>query len=87
MKLAILDTSKYGLPSQRRKITEEFLELREANNKCDEIAEALDLIQATVSYINKIATTREIIKAIRQHNKKLLGRGWKIEKYFKIKGE
>lgn len=85
MKLPILNLEKYDNVDQEQKIAEEFEELMNyTNTKENDIEEAIDLIQATFGFLQKIATQEELEEAFEKHNEKLKAREWETEGHIEL---
>lgn len=81
MKLPILNLDNFSIKEQRLKIFEEVGEFNFAIPGEHELEEAIDLIQATFGYLQKIASIYEIGEAFKKHNEKLESRNWQTEGY------
>ena len=75
--IKIKDFTNYD---QFDKINEELDEFAKSETHTEEeISEALDLIQATLTYITHEYTKAEIEEAVKLHYDKLIGRGHKLK--------
>jgi len=76
--------------TQLNKIVEEIEELKyevykfTKNNRPDKLSEALDVIQATITYIAEFYTMEEITEALKQHEQKLVSRNTNIIKWINL---
>lgn len=70
------------------KIMEEAVELADAifesENKDRVLSECMDVMQATWSFMQELATKEELIKAGIEHERKLRSRGHEVEKIYRI---
>ena len=70
------------------KVLEESCELADAVMTCENkdrvLSECMDVMQATFSFIQEIATKDELIEAGKLHERKLRSRGHEVEKEYKI---
>jgi len=82
MKIPILNLGEFSRLEQFIKVRQEYKELCCATD--NKLEESLDLIQATLGYMQKIASWDEIEEAFEKHNKKLESRGWETEGYIEI---
>ena len=70
------------------KVLEEANELADAVMTCENkdrvLSECMDVMQATFSFIQEIATKDELIEAGKEHERKLRSRGHEVEKVYRI---
>lgn len=70
------------------KVMEEANELADAVMTCENkdrvLSECMDVIQATFSFMQEVATKDELIEAGKEHVRKLRSRGHDVEKIYKI---
>ncbi|NCI22024.1 nucleotide pyrophosphohydrolase [Clostridium botulinum] len=89
MHLMILDKEE-TLPEELIKLQEEFKEVKEAilnNDKENTTEEILDNMQVLIGMLYTKVKTEDIDlgKELNRHNRKLLGRDWKIKGKINIK--
>lgn len=83
-KFPILDISKISLVEEVDKLSEETHEFINAIIKNDEenmIEEFYDVIQVMLNILHRYELTDKLEDGLQDHIKKLVSRGWNIEKY------
>ncbi len=87
MKFPALDISKYTTLEELNKLQEEVQEFKVALLLDDEdnmLEEALDVIQVLINILNRYELTDYLEEALFIHKKKLMSRGWKLDKFIEL---